>query len=160
MRQSLKIAISLLVSLLLFAGFAVLAFSGLFNVLQTSFFLPRIEKVYQDELQRAASSIDTFHQGNLEAFTTVAGKPFIADSFATTLKDTTPRDWVDTKTQLGVLGMRLVGPGRKKDPVQHIRHGREGSRRGQGGVQELQRGRHLRSRLPASGSFRHAPDPE
>jgi hypothetical protein len=46
MRQSLKIAISLLAALLLFAGFAVVAFSGLFNVLQASFFLPRIERTY------------------------------------------------------------------------------------------------------------------
>ena len=55
MRQSLKIAISLLASLLLFAGFAVVAFSGLFNVLQASFFLPSIERVYQSDLASLAA---------------------------------------------------------------------------------------------------------
>jgi hypothetical protein len=72
MRQSLKIAISLLAALLLFAGFAVVAFSGLFNVLQASFFLPRIERTYQSDLASLSAVIEHFHAANIETYRTVA----------------------------------------------------------------------------------------
>ena len=106
MRQSLKIAISLLASLLLFAGFAVLGFSGLFDVLQASFFLPRIEQVYQGNLDRLASRIDQFHQANLELFANAAKKDFVAASFDLRLSDATLKAWADAKTQIGFFGVR------------------------------------------------------
>ncbi len=114
MRQSLKIAISLLASLLLFAGFAVLGFSGLFDVLQTSFFLPRIEQVYQDNLDRLVSRIDRFHQANLEIFSNAAKKDFIAASFDLRLSDPTLKAWADAKSQIGFFGVRLLGADAKR----------------------------------------------
>ena len=89
MRQSLKIAISLLASLLLFAGFAVVAFSGLFNILQASFFLPSIERGYQSNLQSVAAVVQDFHAANLEAYRLAAGKDFVAATFSPTLTDAT-----------------------------------------------------------------------
>ena len=78
MRQSLKIAISLLAALLLFAGFAVVAFSGLFNVLQASFFLPRIERAYQSDLAIARRGRRAFPRRELEAYRLVAQQGFRA----------------------------------------------------------------------------------
>ena len=114
MRQSLKIAISLLASLLLFAGFAVLGFSGLFDVLQASFFLPRIEQVYQGNLDRLASRIDQFHQANLELFANAAKKDFVTASFDPRLSDATLKAWADAKTQIGFFGVRLLGADAKR----------------------------------------------
>ena len=114
MRQSLKIAISLLVSLLLFAGFAVLGFSGLFDVLQANFFLPRIEKVYADNLDRLVSRIDQFHRANLELFASAAKKDFVAASFDVRLSDATLQAWADAKTQIGFFGVRLLGADAKQ----------------------------------------------
>src|SRR5271169_2650914 len=114
MRQSLKIAISLLASLLLFAGFAVLGFSGLFDVLQTSFFLPRIEQVYQGNLDRLASRIDQFHQANLELFANAANKDFVTATFDLRLSDATLKAWADAKTQIGFFGVRLLGADNKR----------------------------------------------
>ncbi len=109
MRQSLKVAISLLASLLLFAGFAVLAFSGLFTVLQASFFLPRIEQGYTAELQTVGETIDSFHKANFVRFSAVAQKDFIARTFAVTLANDTVTAWADMTRQLGIEGVRLIG---------------------------------------------------
>jgi hypothetical protein len=109
MRQSLKVAISLLASLILFAGFAVFAFSGLFTVLQTSFFMPRIEKAYAAELGSIAARIDAFHDGNREAYGQLAKKDFVAGSFAASLPDATLKAWADLVSQTGIAGVRLIG---------------------------------------------------
>ena len=90
MRQSLKIALSLLASLLLFAGFAVLGFSGLFNVLQASFFLPRIELAYQNDLKNLAANVNQFHERNLALYAGAAGKPYVEASFVPSMTDATP----------------------------------------------------------------------
>ena len=120
MRQSLKIAISLLASLLLFAGFAVVAFSGLFNVLQASFFLPRIERVYQSDLASLSAAIEHFHTANIEAYRGVARKDFVAASFFPNLSDATLKGWSDTTSQLGLFGVRLIGSDGRKNPVQQL----------------------------------------
>ncbi len=109
MRQSLKIAISLLVSLLLFAGFSVLAFSGLFNVVQASFFLPRLEKASAEDIASLAASIDTFHKGNLEVFTAAAAKDFVGASFSQTLPASVTAAWSDFASQQGIGWARLLG---------------------------------------------------
>ena len=109
MRQSLKIAISLLASLLLFAGFAVVSFSGLFDVLQVSFFLPGIERAYQSDLASLAAAIERFHAANLEAYRLVASKDFVSGSFVPALSDATIKAWSETAAQLVGVGMRLVG---------------------------------------------------
>lgn len=109
MRQSLKIAISLLAALLLFAGFAIVAFSGLFNVLQVSFFLPSIERVYQSDMASLAAVVDHFHAANMEAYRLVARKDFVSASFAPAVSDATMKAWSDTTAQLGLFGLRLLG---------------------------------------------------
>ncbi len=109
MRQSLKIAISLLAALLLFAGFAIVAFSGLFNVLQASFFLPSIERVYQSDMASLAAVVDHFHAANMEAYRLVARKDFVSASFAPAVSDATLKAWSDTTAQLGLFGLRLLG---------------------------------------------------
>ncbi|HTZ51490.1 MAG TPA: hypothetical protein VMF68_07520, partial [Spirochaetia bacterium] len=98
MRQSLKIAVSLLAAVLLFAGFAVLAFSGLFNVLQASFFVPGIEKTYKGDLESLATGIEHFHVVNLETYGLISGKPFVAASFAPALGADTIKAWADAGT--------------------------------------------------------------
>ena len=109
MRQSLKIALSLLASLLLFAGFAVLAFSGLFNVLQASFFLPRIEKAYADDLQSLAAGLNRFHERNFTQFAAAAQKDYVGASFAPTLSDATLKEWAALGADLRIAGVRLLG---------------------------------------------------
>ena len=114
MRQSLKIAISLLASLLLFAGFAVFAFSGLFNILQTSFFLPRIEASYRSQLSSLGESIDKFHQTNLLTFQGIAKKDYIAEAFGQSPGASAIQSLKSITTDLQLFGVRLIGPDGKR----------------------------------------------
>ena len=75
MRQSLKIAISLLISVLLFSAFAVLAFTNLFSLIDTGFFQPRVRAQKFDSLATAAASVGRYHDLNVERFALVAGSP-------------------------------------------------------------------------------------
>ena len=110
MRQSLKVAISLLVSIVLFAGFCVLAFSGLFDILQANFFLPRVEQGYERQLAILGDRIEKYHAANLERFTTLARKDFVAASFGTNLPADVMRQWADAITLLKVAAVRVLAP--------------------------------------------------
>ena len=109
MRQSLKIAISLLARLLLFAGFAVVAFSGLFNVLQASFFLPSIERVYQSDIASLSAAVEQFPQREHRGLSRRCAQGFRQRFILPDLSDATLKGWSDTTTQLGLFGVRLVG---------------------------------------------------
>ncbi len=84
MRQSLKVAISLLIAVVLCSGFAILAFSGgLFSWLQASFTRPRAAQAVDATLERAARSVQDYHTANLDRFAAVAEAPYAAAAFAT-----------------------------------------------------------------------------
>ena len=72
MRQSLKIALSLLISVVLFSGFAVLAFTNLFSLLEAGFFQPRVRAEVLSRLGSAASAVGAYHDRNLERFRVLA----------------------------------------------------------------------------------------
>jgi len=84
MRQSLKISLSLLISLALFAGVAVLSFSGLFNYLQTAFFQPRVLAERGQAVTRLAVAVERYHLRNLERIASLLAEPFIASAFSST----------------------------------------------------------------------------
>jgi len=81
MRQSLKIALSLLVSILIFSVFALLVFSGLFELLETGFFQPRIKKELNRQLLLVADRIEGYHRDKFERFMPVVEKSFVAAAF-------------------------------------------------------------------------------
>ncbi|MBP7264542.1 MAG: hypothetical protein KBB32_10215, partial [Spirochaetia bacterium] len=76
-----KASLSLLVSTILAAGFAVLAFSGVFSVVETRFFDARVRSGVEDALESLARSADTYHSVNLERFGAVLAKDYVARSF-------------------------------------------------------------------------------
>ena len=81
MRQSLKIALSLLVSLLIFSAFAVLSFTHLFDILETAFFQPRIVEEKTKQLTALAGRIERYHQDNIERFAPLLEKRFVSAAF-------------------------------------------------------------------------------
>jgi hypothetical protein len=68
MRQSLRISLALLISVVVFAAFAALAFTSLFNLLQVGFFQPRVLRVRELSLKAAAERVQTYHRLNIERF--------------------------------------------------------------------------------------------
>ncbi len=68
MKSLVRLAISLLISVVLFAVFAFIAFSGLFDYIESRFYDERIEALEREYVQKAISVIDTFHEENLNRF--------------------------------------------------------------------------------------------
>lgn len=57
-----KAALSLLISLLLFAGFTILAFTGLFNLVETRFYNPAVTRTITREINGDVKTIEKFLQ--------------------------------------------------------------------------------------------------
>ncbi len=93
MRQSLKIAISLLISIVLFGGFTVFAFSGLFNVIEAGFFYPRVQKEISSRLDSLSEKIRKYHEVNFQRFAARVDKDYVASAFEhnQTLEDISSR---------------------------------------------------------------------
>jgi len=117
MRQSLKIAISLLISVVLFSGFAVLAFTNLFTLIEAGFFQPRVKAEVLARLASIAGAVGRYHDLNLERFSVVVGKP----ETLSVLSTSPARDAVAAldavvdllQTQVASLGnVRIVEAGR------------------------------------------------
>jgi hypothetical protein len=119
MRQSLKVALSLLISIILFSGFAVLAFSGLFNILETDFFNPRIQSEIRSELESLSEKVAGYHELNFNRFEVLAAKGYVASAYAT---NQSPEDISARVADFGALQkdlpnltiIRLLDPEGKK----------------------------------------------
>ncbi len=113
MRQSLRVAISLLIATVLFAGFAVLAFSGLFGVLEASFFYPQLQAQYSRQLDELGVRIEGWHgqwfeklQGpDVQRVLASARDPVQSDQ---AIQERT-RVLSEMASALGAGGIRLVG---------------------------------------------------
>jgi len=81
MRQSLKIALTLLISVVAFSVFALVSFSGLFNYLETSFFQPRVVKEKESQLLALAGKIEQYHEANLVRFGSLVKESYLAAAF-------------------------------------------------------------------------------
>ncbi len=82
MRQSLRISLALLISVVVFAAFAALAFTGLFDLLQVSFFKPRVLQERRELLTAAAGRVEAYHRLNLERFGEPLKQPYILSAFS------------------------------------------------------------------------------
>ncbi|MDR3166527.1 MAG: hypothetical protein LBT93_01180 [Treponema sp.] len=60
MTVSQKVALSLLISVVLFAGFTVLAFTGLFDLVEARFYNPSVVRGLTEEINRDTSTIEDF----------------------------------------------------------------------------------------------------
>jgi hypothetical protein len=78
---SQKAALSLLISVFLFAGVAVLAYTGLFNLVETRFYNPSIAKALVRETGRNAEVIQDFFSGLDGRFSASLNEPAIKRSF-------------------------------------------------------------------------------
>ena len=68
MTTSQKVAISLLIAVLLFGGFSVLSFGGLFNLLETRFYNPSVTAHMNRDITQNAEAIDKFFAEARERF--------------------------------------------------------------------------------------------
>ena len=81
MKSSQKAAISLLITILLFGGFTVLAFTGLFDVIEARFYNPTIAASINREITRNAAIIDEFVTDTKFHFSQTLREPAVQRSF-------------------------------------------------------------------------------
>ncbi len=82
MKSLVRVAVSLLISVVLFAGFAFIAFSGLFDYIESRFYDERIENLEREYVKRAADVIDIFHQDNIDRFQGILGNNVLLSAFS------------------------------------------------------------------------------
>lgn len=121
MRQSLKISISLLLSLIIAFLFLVFGASGLFTIIETNFYIPRIRKHYTELLQRIDKEIEKNTEETINRFKGILDNPYIPTAFLTnqgkSLEDirARERDFASLKTDFpDLLYVRFIGTRGKK----------------------------------------------
>ena len=68
MSSGQKAALSLLISVLLFAAFTVAAFAGLFSILETRFYQPAVLSAMESKLSSIAQSFDDYSGSHIKDF--------------------------------------------------------------------------------------------
>jgi hypothetical protein len=76
-----KASFSLLISLVLFAGFAALAYTGLFDLVETRFYNPSVTRALSGENRRNAAVIQNFLADLQNRFSAVLEEPAVRRSF-------------------------------------------------------------------------------
>ncbi|MCL2478755.1 MAG: hypothetical protein FWF22_04595, partial [Treponema sp.] len=106
MTVSQKAALSLLVSVLLFAGFSVLAFTGLFNLIETKFYDPSITSSLNTELNHNAASVESFLNSQMARFSAALAEPSVRRSF---LSNQTSDDIYERTKIFGAIQESIAG---------------------------------------------------
>ena len=113
MRTAPKVALSLLLSLLLFAGLAVAAYAGLFNILETRFYQPAVIASMDKQLASVSVAMEEFHAENKLKF----GKFVEADAVKRSLLPNQSAQDIFDRTNLagslmaempGLAGIRII----------------------------------------------------
>ena len=108
-----KASISTLISVILFAGFAVLAYSGLFETVQTRFYNPRVASGVNKTLENLARESETYHSVLSGRFKSILALDFVRRSV---LPNQSSEDIFNRSSAFGrlaqetpgLLGVRLV----------------------------------------------------
>ena len=114
-----KASASLLIAVLLFAAFAVAAFSGLFDVIESNFRSPAVVRGIESSLTKAADAESGYHSSNLARFGSVLSQDAVRRSF---LPNLSAQDAFDRANLLGKLqeetaglsGLRLIDANGKR----------------------------------------------
>jgi hypothetical protein len=81
MKLSLKIALSLLIAIIIFTVFFIIASSGLFKVVESVFYIPRIKAEFSNSIERIVSEIEKYHQAVFSRFRSILKNDFISSAF-------------------------------------------------------------------------------
>ncbi len=71
MRPVQKVSVSLLIAIIGFSAFSFFAFSGLFDVIEASFYSPRVLAHYRTDLENAQRELAEFRDHSLERFSAI-----------------------------------------------------------------------------------------
>ncbi len=108
-----KAAVSLLVSTLLAAGFAAIAWSGLFSVIETRFFDQRVKRSVDISMDGLSASVEAYHETSIARFQALLEKDYVRRSFlpnqsAEDVFERTKSFGLLTEETAGLLGVRFI----------------------------------------------------
>ncbi|MDR2158682.1 MAG: hypothetical protein LBP23_01300, partial [Treponema sp.] len=103
---SQKAALSLLISVFLFAGFAVLAFTGLFDLVEARFYNPSVMKSLSREIEEDTGAIQNFFAELESRFSEALREEAVRRSF---LPNQSAEDIFERSRRFGVLMETLGG---------------------------------------------------
>jgi len=106
MRSAQKVAFSLLISVAVFAAFTFLAYSGLFNYIESNFYYPRIRQAKELELEKTAEVIHEYIDLRMERFKPVVEEEFLLTSY---LPNQSQENIYKTSTYLELLKREIPG---------------------------------------------------
>ena len=95
MTSGQKVAFSLLISVLAFCAFTVVAFSGLFDLLEVNFYQPVVQEIKEKKISEIATAQNEYFQTLMKRFDT-----FILSDEVKTYADTRPSDSDAKKREL------------------------------------------------------------
>ncbi len=101
-----KATVSLLASTLLAAGFAALAYSGLFSVIETRFFDERVKRSVDSSVQAMSETAGAYHALNAGRFSGILGNDYVRRSF---LPNQSAQDAFDRTRTFGLLAEETPG---------------------------------------------------
>ncbi len=105
-RTAPKVALSLLLSILLFAGLVVAAYAGLFNVLETRFYQPSIVKTMETQLSAVGDALSAWHEANAKRFQSFVSDEAVKRSL---LPNQSAQDIFDRANLAGALMAEMPG---------------------------------------------------
>ena len=76
-----KTALSLLIAVIAFSAFSILAFSGLFDYIETNFYDPRVTQTVERRLGVGVDNADRFHSHNRDRFEAILAEPAFRNVF-------------------------------------------------------------------------------
>ena len=101
-----KASVSFLIAVLLFTALAVAAFSGLFNVIESSFYNPSIVRGLESSLSKVADEETRYHASNLARFGSILTQDAVRKSF---LPNISSQDSFNRANALGKLQEETAG---------------------------------------------------
>ena len=122
MKSAHRIALSLLISVVVFSIFAVIAFSGFFAYLETEFYNRRVTDSIKMDLEKLKYSIEEYHETYFNRFSAIIRQEFIARAFLPNLSREDLFLINNTFGTLqseypGILGIRLIDERDRKSVV-------------------------------------------
>ena len=113
MRPGNRIAISLLITILLFTVFVFLAFSGLFSYIERTFYNNRVSANIQSDLTQKAAAIQEFHENQIDRFVEIFSDPLFWQVYRNNvsrelIEKTTDTDRILKREISGYLGYRFI----------------------------------------------------
>jgi hypothetical protein len=81
MKPVVKVAVSLLITVIIFSAFVIFAFSGLFSFVETRFYNQRIKNEISSEVEDASAAIEEYNRHNRELFRSFISADYVKRSF-------------------------------------------------------------------------------